>query len=79
MREGKSMRKRYVRLNIYLDDPEIRRRAKAAASARDLAADEKALRRRLEAAKAIDRLREKIGPIGVPVSSLVKDGRREWR
>ena len=85
---------KYVRLNIYLDDPAVRDKVRAAATARgmtiseyclmaikaqlerDPAADERALERRRKAAEAIDRLRRKIGPIGIPVSALVREGRR---
>jgi hypothetical protein len=32
--------------------------------------------RRQEAAHALDRLREQIGPIGIPVRDLIEEGRR---
>jgi hypothetical protein len=46
---------RQLRLNIYLDEPDLRQ---------------------AEAARAMDRLRRQIGPIGVPVRELIEEGRR---
>ena len=95
----------YPRVNIYLDDPELRPGIKVAASLRGqsisaycldairdhLAADEAEIiegassesngdaarqTARKMAAKSLKRLRREIGPIGVPVSELIAEGRR---
>ncbi|HXO20844.1 MAG TPA: hypothetical protein VOA87_13080 [Thermoanaerobaculia bacterium] len=84
----------YVRLNIYLDQPELHRAIKIAAARKGVTLSAyclEALRDRLaeedhssqapaisprDAAKALDRLRNRIGPIGVPVHELIAEGRR---
>ncbi len=90
----------YPRINIYLDDPELRTHIKIAAAHHGVTVSGyclEAIRRRLAAegilptaeaggeqpqgtaqgaAQALDRLREHIGPIGVPVSELIAEGRR---
>ena len=95
----------YPRVNIYLNDPELRHRIKVAASLRGqsisaycldairdhLAADEAEIiegassesngdaarqTARKMAAKSLKRLRREIGPVGVPVSELIAEGRR---
>jgi len=86
----------YPRLNIYLDDAELRTELKIAAARAGvslsaycleairarLAGDEsgataqKAPTSPMAAARAFDRLRRRIGPIGIPVSELVREGRR---
>lgn len=80
------------RLNIYLDDPTLHEKVKIAAARRRMSISAYALlalRRQLaedgllpaiespeEAARALDALRERIGPIGIPVAELVREGRR---
>jgi hypothetical protein len=85
-----------VRVNIYLDDPEMKREIKIAAANRSVTQSAycvEAIRQRLErersvetaagsrprsrdAAKALDRLRVEIGPVGIPVRDLIDEGRR---
>lgn len=81
-----------ARLNIYLDDPALREKVKVAAARRRLSISAyvlRALRRQLaedgllpaeegpeEAAQELDKLRQRIGPIGIPVAELVQEGRR---
>lgn len=84
---------RHARLNIYLDEPELRQAVKIAAAKEGVTLSAyclKALRSRLveegflpgtsdrqaEAARALDRLRQQIGPIGIPVRELIHEGRR---
>ena len=80
------------RLNIYLDDPMLREKVRIAAARRGMAISAYALlalRRQLaadgllpaaespeEAARHLDALRERVGPIGIPVAELVREGRR---
>ncbi|ACX51411.1 hypothetical protein Adeg_0242 [Ammonifex degensii KC4] len=80
-----------VRLNIYLDDPILREKVKIAAARRGVTVSAyalMALRRQLaedgllpaaenpqEAARALDDLRKRTGPIGVPVRLLIEEGR----
>ncbi len=80
------------RLNIYLDDPTLREKVKVAAARRHMSISAYvllALRRQLaedgllpaaespeEAACALDALRERVGPIGIPVAELIAEGRR---
>lgn len=85
------------RLNIYLDDPEIKRQIKMAAAKRDVSISEYclwALKRQLikdgeripqeneihkireVVSTAMDHLRKEIGPIDIPVTELIKEGRR---
>jgi hypothetical protein len=86
----------YSRLNIYLDDPNLRTQVKVAAARRGVTVSaycleairqriasegqanpsDEELERRLAASRSLDNLREKIGPIGVPVSELIREGRR---
>ncbi len=86
----------YERLNIYLDEPELRQKIKIAAAQRGVSAsaycldairaklatdglapgDDDRMKRRQEAARRLDAFRARIGPIGVPVSELVREGRR---
>jgi uncharacterized protein (DUF1778 family) len=85
----------YPRLNIYLDDPNLREQIKMAAVRHGTTLSAyclEAIRQRLAAegfvttseieadpqaaARALDRLRSQIGPIGVPVRDLVAEGRR---
>jgi hypothetical protein len=85
----------YPRLNIYLDDPNLREQIKMAAVRQGTTLSAyclEAIRQRLTAegflttpenetdpqaaARALDRLRGQIGPIGVPVRDLVAEGRR---
>jgi hypothetical protein len=84
---------RHVRLNIYLDEPQLRQAVKIAAAKEGVTLSAyclKAVRSRLveegflpgisgrqaEAAQALDRLRQQIGPIGTPVRELIHEGRR---
>jgi hypothetical protein len=84
---------RQLRLNIYLDEPDLRQAVKIAAAKEGVTQSAycvKAVRRQLveegflpgsserqaEAARAMDRLRRQIGPIGVPVRELIEEGRR---
>ena len=84
---------RQLRLNIYLDEPDMRQAVKIAAAKEGVTLSAycvKAVRRQLveegflpgsserqaEAARAMDRLRRHIGPIGVPVRELIHEGRR---
>lgn len=84
---------RQSRLNIYLDEPELRQAVKIAAAKEGVTLSAyclKAVRSRLveegflpgssdrqaEAARAMDRLRQQIGPIGTPVRELIHEGRR---
>ncbi len=87
------MEKTRPRLNIYLDDPTLREKVKIAATRRRMSVSAYtllALRRQLaedgllpapespqEAAQALDELRERIGPIGIPVAELIEEGRRQ--
>ena len=80
------------RLNIYLDDPTLQEKIKVAAARRRMSLSAyalMALRRQLaadgllpseespeEAARALDELRARVGPIGVPVAELIEEGRR---
>ena len=82
------------RLNIYLDEPTLRRTIAVAAAHDGVSLSAyclQAIRRRLAAegysaapttddrraaARSLDELRQRIGPIGVPVSELIADGRR---
>ncbi|WP_027719037.1 hypothetical protein [Desulfovirgula thermocuniculi] len=80
-----------ARLNIYLDDPVLREKVKIAAARRGVSVSAyalMALRRQLaedgllptaenpqEAARALDAIRERIGPIGVPIRLLIEEGR----
>ncbi len=80
------------RLNIYLDDPTLHEKVKIAAARRGMSLSAYALlalRRQLaadgllpkaegpeEAARALDALRTRIGPIGIPVAELIREGRR---
>lgn len=84
----------HVRLNIYVDDPALRRRIGVAAARDGVSLSAyclEAIRRRLAAdglsesgeriarraaARDLDALRARIGPIGVPVRDLLADGRR---
>ena len=90
----------YPRINIYLDDPELRAQIKIAAARQGVTVSSyclEAIKHRLStdgvsplseaeglpssasrqaAAQALDDLRRKIGPIGVPVSELIAEGRR---
>lgn len=84
---------RQSRLNIYLDEPELRQAVKIAAAKKGVPLSAycvKAVRKQLteegllpqplegpvEAARAMDRLRRQIGPIGTPVRELIEEGRR---
>ncbi len=80
------------RLNIYLDDPTLQEKIKVAAARRRMSLSAyalMALRRQLaadgllpseespeEAARALDELRTRVGPIGIPVAELIEEGRR---
>jgi len=85
----------YPRLNIYLDEPELREKIKIAAAREGVNLSSyclQAVRRRLAeegylpasgvsegpraAAQALDRLRRKVGPIGIKARDLVAEGRR---
>ncbi len=80
-----------ARINIYLDDPGLHTEVCLAASRQGVTLSAyctEAIRRRLESERAggrssqseaaadLDRLRERLGPIGVPVSDLIAEGRR---
>ncbi len=80
-----------ARINIYLDDPKLHTEVRLAAARRGISLSAfctEAIRRQLEsehggaisarseAAADLDRLRRRLGPIGVPVSDLVAEGRR---
>jgi hypothetical protein len=84
---------RQLRLNIYLDEPNLRQAVKIAAAKEGVTLSAYCVRavrrqlveegflpgseeRRKEAARAMDRLRRQIGPIGVPVRELIDEGRR---
>lgn len=84
---------RQLRLNIYLDEPNLRQAVKVAAAKEGVTLSAYCVRavrrqlveegflpgfeeRRAEAARAMDRLRRQIGPIGVPVRELIDEGRR---
>ena len=80
-----------ARLNIYLDDPTLQEKIKVAAARRRMSLSAyalMALRRQLaadgllpteespeEASRALDELRQRVGPIGIPVTELVEEGR----
>ena len=80
------------RLNIYLDDPTLQEKIKIAAARRHMSLSAYALlalRRQLaadgllptaespeEAAGALDELRTRVGPIGIPAAELIEEGRR---
>lgn len=80
-----------IRLSVYLDDPVLREKVKIAAARRGVSISTyvlQALRDRLawdevlleeinpqEAAKALDVIRTQVGPVGVPVRTLVEEGR----
>jgi hypothetical protein len=81
----------HARLNIYLDEPELRQAVKIAAAKEGVTLSAyclKAVRSRLieegflpgtssrqtEAAHALDRLRQQIGPTGIPVRELIHEG-----
>jgi hypothetical protein len=90
----------YPRINIYLDDPELRAQIKIAAARQGVTVSNyclEAIKHRLStddvsplseaegspssasrqaAAQALDHLRRKTGPIGVPVSELIVEGRQ---
>ncbi len=85
----------YSRLNIYLDEPELRQKIKVAAAKEGVNLSTyclQAVRRRLveegylpapeaavgprAAAQALDRLRGRIGPVGVKARDLIAEGRR---
>ncbi len=85
----------YSRLNIYLDEPELREKIKIAAAREGVNLSNyclQAVRHRLAeegylpaseapegpraAAQALDRLRRKVGPIGMKARDLVAEGRR---
>lgn len=83
----------YPRLNIYLDEEDLRTRVKVAAARHGVTVSSycvQAIRDRLEAeeagptrrlspsaaARRMDQRRQKIGPIGVSVSELIRQGRR---
>lgn len=83
----------YPRLNIYLDEEELRTRVKVAAAQQGVTVSTycvQAIRDRLEAdenspagrispraaARGMDQLRQRIGPIGISVSELIRHGRR---
>ncbi len=91
----------YTRINIYLNDRDLKTQIKFAAARRGVSISaycEKAIRNRLvnegsmdntkvesrqpeliesakEAARELDQLRHKIGPISVPVRDLIDEGR----
>lgn len=81
-----------ARLNIYLDDPGLHEKVKIAAARRGVSMSAYALlalRQLLaqdgllsteegpqEAARRLDELRRRVGPLGVPVQTLVEEGRR---
>ncbi len=81
-----------ARLNIYLDDPALQEKIKIAAARRHMSLSAYALlalRRQLaadgllpseespeEAARALDELRARVGPVGIPVAELIEEGRR---
>ncbi|HEX3554052.1 MAG TPA: hypothetical protein VIA62_12570 [Thermoanaerobaculia bacterium] len=84
---------RQLRLNIYMDEPDLRQAVKIAAAKEGVTLSAycvRAVRRQLveegflpgsserqaAAARAMDRLRRQIGPIGVPVRKLIDEGRR---
>ena len=80
------------RLQIYLDDPMLQEKVKIAAARRRMSLSAytlMALRRQLaedgllsaaespeEAARALDELRRRIGPMGISVAELIEEGRR---
>jgi len=83
-------------VNIYLDDPGLKREIKIAAANRGVtlsaycveAIEQRLTREQPEsgaekevssqsAAEALDRLRDEIGPIGIPVRELIDEGRRK--
>lgn len=79
-----------TRLNIYLDDPDLKRRVRIAAANEGVTlsaycvraieerlAGESAAKARSPAAAAaeLSRLRRRIGPIGIPVRDLIAEGR----
>lgn len=91
----------YTRINIYLNNHDLKTQIKLAAARRGISISaycEEAIRNRLtdeglvgntelgspqprqigsakEASRALDRLRRKVGPIGVPVRELIDEGR----
>lgn len=80
-----------ARINIYLDEPSLHAEVRLAAARQGITLSAyctEAIRRRLEseragaaasragAAEDLDRLRNRLGPIGVPVTDLIAEGRR---
>ena len=82
-----------ARINIYLDSPETRGRIRVAAARRGMSISAycaEAIRRQLEgeteepdrermlrAARRMDRNRLRTGRIGIPVSELIREGRKD--
>lgn len=79
------------KISIYLDNPELRKRLKIAAARRDISISaycEEAIREKLlrdenegamaarQAAKRMDEIRERVGPLDVRTWELVEEGRR---
>ena len=78
-------------MNIYLDDGDLKRRVRIAAANEGVTLSAycvRAIEERLaggseaeaaqtpaRAAAALDRLRRRVGPVGVPVSQLIAEGR----
>ncbi|NPV69247.1 MAG: hypothetical protein HPY55_01200 [Firmicutes bacterium] len=85
---------RRQKLSIYIDDAELRRRAKVAAARRDMSLSqfcEEAVREKIDLEEGVDRIagairaaqrmderRARIGRLGLSARDLIDEGRRIW-